>query len=376
MDVLGPVRAFDRLQRRHASLAIPIAVIRTFGEQGAGNAAALMAYFAFFSLFPLLLVFVSILGFVLQGDPSAQRSIVHSALGQLFPLIGQDAGRLGGSAVGVGLGLAAALLSGLGVTLAAQQAVQTVYMIPRRLRPNFLSSRWRGLKLLVAAGLLQIVSTVAAGAVSGGLGGPGLVVAGLAVSLVINVLLFFVVFRELVPGVVPTRELWLGIAIAAVAWEVLQSLGGLYVGHVVKGADKTYGSFATVIGLLAWLYLGARIVVYAAEINVTVNARLWPRSLFEPREPADRRVRAALAKVEERDDRESVTVAFHPPGDADELLWRPEYALPPDAAPLEEAIAALRAQLEAPGLGDDARRDAADEIERLLARLREDATAR
>jgi membrane protein len=335
MNVRGRIEAFDRFQRRHAGLAIPVAVLRNLSDQGAGNAAVLIAYWAFFSLFPLLLVFVSILGFVLQGDLAAQKTIEHSALTR-FPIVGVHPGALRGSGIGLAIGLAGTLLSGLGVTLATENALQTVYMVPRTRRPNFLSSRWRGLKLLVAAGLLQVLSTVAAGVVSGGFGGPALVVAGLALSLVLNLALFFVVFRVLIPNVVPLRELWPGIVIAAVGWEVLQSVGGLYVAHVVKGAGQTYGSFATVIGLLAWLYLGARVVVYAAEINVVLTRRLWPRSILDPPEPADHRVRAALAKLEERDAHETVTVAFHPEASNDgEAGLEPTYTVVPEPAPGE-----------------------------------------
>ena len=339
MDVRGPLRAFDRFQRRHSALAIPVAVLRNLSDQGAGNAAALIAYWAFFSIFPLLLVFVSVLGFVLQGDPAAQRTIEHSALTR-FPIVGVHPGALRGSGIGLAIGLAGTLLSGLGVTLATENALQTVYMIPRTRRPSFLSSRWRGLKLLVAAGLLQVLSTVAAGAVSGGFGGPALVVAGLASSLLLNLGLFFVVFRVLIPDVVRLRELWTGIVIAAVGWEVLQSVGGLYVAHVVKGAGQTYGSFATVIGLLAWLYLGARVVVYAAEINVVLTRRLWPRSILDPPEPADRQVRAALAKLEERDAHETVTVAFHAAAPEDgEPPLEPAYTVAPEPEPGEAATA-------------------------------------
>ncbi len=79
MDLLAPVRAFDRFQRRHAPLAIPVAVLRGISDQGAGNASVLIAYWSFFSIFPLLL-FSTILGFVLQGHPSVQHSLLHSAL--------------------------------------------------------------------------------------------------------------------------------------------------------------------------------------------------------------------------------------------------------------------------------------------------------
>jgi membrane protein len=337
MDVLAPVRAFDRFQRRHRPLAIAVAVLRNFSDQGAGNAAALIAYWGFFSLFPLLLVFVAVLGFVLHGDPAAQRSVVHSALKQ-FPIVGANPAGLAGSAVGLGIGIVGTLWSGLSVTVAVENAFNRVYAIPPRNQPDFLRSRWRGLKLLVVVGALQVLSTVAAGVVSGGFGGVLLTTAGIVVSLLLNLGLFFVVFRFLISDMVPTRELWPGVILAAVGWEVLQSVGGLYVAHVVRGAGQTYGTFATVIGLLAWLYLGARIVVYAAEINVVLTRRLWPRSIIDPPEPADRTARAALAKMEERDDKETVDVAFHPPdkhktGDP----ARPDYTVAPEPEPGEHA---------------------------------------
>jgi len=337
IDPLAPVRWFDRLQRRHAPLAIVVAVLRTFSDQGAGNAAALMAWWAFFSIFPLLLLFVTILGYVLSGDPAAQRSIEHSVL-QQFPILGQHTSDLHGSGVALVVGLLGTLWSGLGVTVAAQNAFNTVYMVPHRERPDFFVSRLRGLKLLVTVGVLQVVSSVASGLVTGGLGGSALVAAGIIASLALNLVLFTVVFRFLTAGAVPTRELWPGIVLASCGWEVLQALGGIYVAHVVKGATQAYGTFATVIGLLAWLYLGARVVVYAAEFNVVLTRRLWPRSIMDPPEPADRRARAALAKVEERDDKETVEVAFHPPAPDDaQSPEHPPYAVAPEPEPGERA---------------------------------------
>jgi hypothetical protein len=119
---------------------------------------------------------------------------------------------------------------------------------------------------------------------------------------------------------------------------------------VVRNAGQTYGTFATVIGLMAWLYLGARIVIFSAEINVVLTRKLWPRSLMDPPEEADRRARAALAKMEERDDKQTVEVAFHPPDkgkDAD--LHRPPYAVAPEPAADEQARPAS-AQIATPDL--------------------------
>jgi YihY family inner membrane protein len=334
---------FDRFQQRHAPLALLFAVLRKFSDDGAGNQAALIAYYGFFSLFPLLLVFTTILGFVLAGHSGAEAAVRHSALSQI-PIIGSEikAKSLTGSGFALAVGTVTALLSGLGVTMATENTFNTVYAVPRKGRPNFLQSRLRSLKLLLVFGILQLISTGAAGVVSGGLGGALLTVAGIAVSLLVNVAMFFAVFRFMTAASVATRELWPGIAIASLAWEALQAVGGLYVGHVLKGAAQTYGDFATVIGLLVWLYLGARVVVYAAEINVVLTRRLWPRSLFgDPPLAADRKARAALAETEERDGTESVEVTFHPaePKAAADTA-HPRYAVAPEPAPGEDAVAA------------------------------------
>jgi YihY family inner membrane protein len=315
VDLLAPAKAFDRLQRRRRVLAITFAVIKKFSDDQAGNLAALIAYYGFFSLFPLLLAFTSLLGFVLQGHPEIERSIVDSALGQI-PLIGAEIGRQGahlrGSGLGVVIGLVGTILGGLGVTLAAQNAFNAVYAIPFRERPNFLLSRLRGLGALALIGLLQIVSTGASGLVSAGLGGVLLTIGGLGVAVLLNLLLFFVSFRLLTNRAVPTRQLFPGVVVAAVLWTVLQSVGGIYVEHVLSGARETYGTFATVIGLLTWLFLGARMVVYSAELNTVLSRRLWPRGLFDPPTEADERTLTAIAKVEERTQRQEVDVRFRP----------------------------------------------------------------
>src|SRR3954451_1394594 len=115
---------------------------KKFGDDQAGNLSALMAYYGFFSLFPLLLVFVTVLGFVLEGNPDAQAAVLDSALKQI-PLVGDQikAGALHGSPVALVIGIVGALLSGLAVTLAAQTAFNRVHAIPHRARPDFVSSR-------------------------------------------------------------------------------------------------------------------------------------------------------------------------------------------------------------------------------------------
>jgi YihY family inner membrane protein len=311
VDILRPVKVFDRYQQAHLWLAIPMAVIRKFGNDQAGNLAALVAYYAFFSLFPLLLVMVTILGFVLQGNPGAQQAVEKSVLGQ-FPVIGDQikVHALAGHATALVIGLLASLWGGLGVTNAAQNAFDRVWAVPFKDRPDFLRARIRGLVLLGALGLLFVASTAVSGLVTG-LGGPGVKVAGYLISLLVNFLLFLAGFRLLTSATIATRCLWVGVALAAIFWEVLQVVGGLYIDHVYRHASSTYSQFALVIALLVWLHLGAQMTLYAAEINVVVTRKLWPRSLMGPPEvPADEETLRALAKVEERHDEERVDVEF------------------------------------------------------------------
>jgi inner membrane protein YhjD len=312
VDLLRPVRAFDRFQQRHGGLAIPLAVVKKFGDDQAGSLAALVAYYSFFSLFPLLLVFVTILGFVLQGDPSAQKSVENSVLGQ-FPIIGQQikVHALQGRTVALVIGIGTSLWAGLGVTQAAQNAFDRVWAVPFKERPDFVHSRVRGLALLVSLGALFIVATLVSGLVTGGLGGPLLKVAGLVISLLLNFALFFAAFRLMTASTVPARCLWIGVIVAGVCWEILQVVGGYYIGHVLKKTTGTYAQFGLVIALLIWLHLGAQMTLYAAEINVVAARRLWPRSLLgPPAAPADEQTLRALAKVEERHDTEQIDVEF------------------------------------------------------------------
>jgi membrane protein len=312
MDFLAPIRRFDRFQQRHDAVAVPIAVIRKFGNDQAGNMAALMSYYGFFSLFPLLLVLTTILGFVLHGDASAQKSVESSVLGQL-PIVGKQiqVHALKGSVVALVIGVVTSLFGGLGVTSAAQNALDRVWAVPFKDRPNFLQSRLRGLGLLVFLGVLFMLSTAASGVVSGGFGGAGAKVAGYVVSLLVNCALFFAAFRFMTANTVPSRDLRIGTVVAAVLWTILQSLGGYYIGHVLKSESNTYGTFAFVIALLVWFHLGAQITLYSAEINVVLNRHLWPRSLFGPPDaPADQETLTALAKVEERSDEQQVDVEF------------------------------------------------------------------
>jgi YihY family inner membrane protein len=314
VDVLAPVKRFDAYQQQNRALRIPFAVVKKFGDDQAGSLAALVAYYAFFSLFPLLLVFVTVLGFVLSGDPSAQKSVENSVLGQ-FPIIGGRIGALHGSGFALAIGVVTTLLAGFGVTAAAQNAFNRVWAVPFKARPNFLQSRLRSLLVVLSLGGLFVVGTAATGLVSGGLGGPLLKVAGIVLSLAIDFVLFMLAFRLLTSAELEWRALVPGAIFAGVAWAVLQALGGFYIHHVVSKASNTYGTFALVIGVLTWLHLGAQLTLYGAELNSVMARKLYPRSLLgPPATNADQTTLRALAEVEERSDIQRVDVEFETGG--------------------------------------------------------------
>ncbi len=309
MDPLGPIKRFDGYQQKHKGWAIPMAVVRKFGNDQAGNLAALIAYYAFFSIFPLLLVFTTILGFIVEHNSSFYENVSDSVLGH-FPGLQLGTHPLSGSVTALIIGLLGSLWGGLGVTQAAQNAFDRVWAVPFKDRPDFIHSRLRGLLLLMCLGVLFVASAVAT-ALATTVGGSLAKFAGYPITLAVNFGLYVAAFRFLTAATVPTRCLWLGAGIGAVFLEILQLGGGIYVTHVITHARETYGVFATVIGLLVWLHLLAQMTLYSAEINVVVVRKLWPRSLLGPPDvPADQETLRALAKVEERHDDEQVDVHF------------------------------------------------------------------
>ena len=307
------LRRIDEFQRRHKPLAFLFAVFKKFGEDDAGSKAALIAYYGFFSLFPLLLVFTTTLGFVLSGHPALQAKILNSALRQ-FPIIGdqisKNVGSLKGSGLALAIGLIGTLWAGMGVTQAGENAMNAVWNVPARKRPNALFSRVRGLIFLVVFGVGVLITTVLAG--FGASGAAVWIKAGAIVAAaIINLGMFLIAFKVLTAEKLGWRDVLPGAIVATVLWEILQAIGGWYVARSLKGASQVYGFFAIVIGLLGWLYLGAQMTLLSAEINVVLHRKLWPRALVQPPLTLkDKEALRSLAMMEERRPEEEIVVHF------------------------------------------------------------------
>jgi len=320
------LRRADGQQQQRAWIAFPYAVMKKFGDDQAGNLAALIAYYGFLSLFPLLLVLVTLLGLLLRNNPELQDTIRTSALAN-FPVLGEQISSnvhsLRGSGLALGIGLALSLWAGLGVTKVLQTAMNAVWNVPYRRRPNFWVSLLRAIIMLLVLGVITIASA-AAGSVGGGSDDWLVGILGIAMSLVLNLVLFLLAFRILTTEDVTWGDVFPGALVAALAWTTLQAIGGYIVSHRLQGASNTYGTFAIVIGLLAWIYLGAQVTLFAAEVNVVRKRRLWPRAIVQPPlTEADERALKSYAGQEERVPEEDVNVGIK------ETMTSPNDARPP-----------------------------------------------
>ncbi len=317
------IAAIDGYQRRHGWLGFPLGVVYKFFDDQGGYLAALITYYAFLSIFPLLLLASSVLGFVLQDNPELRADILESAVAQ-FPVIGSELTTtqgLTGSTAAIVIGLLGALYGALGIAQATQHAMNVAWSVPRNRRPNPLFSRLRSLLLLAIAGfsVLSITLLSLLAAELGWLGAEESVwsrmlvtVLTVAISAVVFSLLFWLAttddhdIRDVVPGAV----------IAALLLHGMQLVGAAYVGTVVRNTSLTYGVFAVVLGLLAWIYICAILMVMCIELNVVVERQLYPRALLTPftddvdLTDADRRAYTAYANAQRTKGFETVHVSF------------------------------------------------------------------
>jgi YihY family inner membrane protein len=206
------------------------------------------------------------------------------------------------------------------VAVAIQNALDVVWGVPVNKRPNPFLARLRSLLMLALLGAGVLLTTVLT-AVSG-LGeqlGPLGRAAAAAVSVVVNGGLFLLAFRALTARSVTVREVLPGAVLAAVGWQVLQAIGTGYVDSQLRGTSQVYGLFAIVLGLMAWIYLEAVVVVLSAELNVVVADHLWPRALLGPfiedvdLTHADRASYTSYARSQRYRESEHIDVEFRDP---------------------------------------------------------------
>jgi YihY family inner membrane protein len=290
------LRRVDTTQQRFPPSAFVFGVVKKYGDDNGGVLASNLAYSAFVSLFPLLLVLVTVLGLAASIDAGFRQEILNAVAAQV-PLIGhQLTGNVHAlrrsSIIGLVIGLAGLVWGTTGLAQSGLFAMAQVWNIPGPDRPGYVQRLGRALAFLGLLGVGVAVTTGLAALNTYGQKAVIYVILAEVAAAIANAGMFMVVYRALTPKGVPAGKLWPGAATAGVAWTLLQILGTYLVHHYLSN-DSIYGVFGTVLGLMAWIYLAVQIMIYAAEVNVVISRRLWPRSIVQP--PLTEADRASIA---------------------------------------------------------------------------------
>lgn len=317
------VDAADRAQRRWSVLGYPIAVIYKYFDDQGNYLAAIITYYAFIAIFPLLLLGSSILGFFLQDNPELQQDLLDTALAQ-FPIIGDQLGRpegLQGSTEAIVIGGLVALYGALGLGQALQNALNIAWSVPRNSRPNPVLLRLKSLFLLLTAGVavlaVSVLSTLAANTEVFGETVSSYRWPITLATIVINTLVLTALFRV---GAARSHSIWTGSVPGAITasllWIGLQKVGTLYVTNVLTETSAMNQTFGLVLGLIGIIWLTAVIGVLGIEVNVVLDRGLWPRALLTPftdrvqLTEADRRAYTSYARAQRHKGFETVEVTF------------------------------------------------------------------
>lgn len=313
----------DRFQRRYPVLGFPIAVAYKFFDDLGAYLAALLTYYTFVSLFPVLLLASTVLSWVLRGRPDWRDTLLNSTLAE-FPVIGEQLkapAALDGGVGAVVIGVLGALYGALGAAQALQYAANIVWQVPRNKRPNPFAARGRSFILMVTLGFGLLLTTVLSIVLQRVISGTPATVAITLVSILMSMAVFLAAYQMATADNRTLADLWLGAVLTAVGWEVLKTYGATYVNTVIKHASAINSIFAFVLGMLAFIYGGALLVVLSMEVDVVRRRRLYPRALLTPftdhvsLTSADEQAYSGQAKSMRAKGFQSIDVQFADPSD-------------------------------------------------------------
>jgi uncharacterized BrkB/YihY/UPF0761 family membrane protein len=189
-------------------------------------------------------------------------------------------------------------------------AMAQIWNLPGPARPGYVPRLGRCLLFLGVLGVGVVATTLLTALDTFGHHIPVFVVLAELLAACVNIGLYFISFRVLTPKGVRSRDLLAGAVAGGVTWTLLQVLGGYLVHHYLR-ADSVYTVFSTVLALVAWLYIAVQVAVYAAEINVVLARRLWPRAIIQPPlTEADRHSMALQALQNQRRPEQDVLVTY------------------------------------------------------------------
>jgi uncharacterized BrkB/YihY/UPF0761 family membrane protein len=309
------IGAIDRWQQHNRIAGPAYAVIKKFGDDQANLYVVALGWYGFTAIYPLLLLVVTAFGYI--GEASLGTGIVNTL--RQFPVIGAQfkagpgGSNLHGSALGLAVGLIGLLYGAQGVTETAQQAMAQVWNVPQYQLPGFLARLARSLLGLSIIGAAFLINALVGGIAAAS--GQTLILrlVLLAGLVAVNIASYAAAFWVLTPKAAQDRRFLPGAIVAGIGFTVLTTLGTGLVQHQLKHANDTYGAFASVIGVVTYLLLLAKLTMYAAELDPVLVRRLWPRALpTAPPTAADDQVLRDRAHQEQRRPDETIGVGFEP----------------------------------------------------------------
>ena len=308
------IRRIDAIQQRFTPTAFVFGVVKKYGDDNGGVLVSNLAYSSFVALFPLLLVMITVLGLAASVDASFRQDVINAVANQVPQIGSQLTGNVHqlrrSSVIGLIIGLIALVWGATGLAQAGLFTMAQVWNLPGPARPGYLQRLGRALEFLGVLGVGVIATTLLASLNTYGQKAALFVVLAEVAAALVNVGMYLIAFRVLTPKGVPTQRLIPGAAAGGIAWTVLQVLGTYLVHHFLH-SNSVYGYFATVLGLLAYIALSVQLTVYAAEINVVLTRRLWPRSIVQPPlTEADRASLALQALQNQRREEQHIEVSF------------------------------------------------------------------
>ncbi len=272
---------------------------------------AALAYYTVFSLAPLILVLLSIVGVIFREDPAGAWTKITQQMSyfldpsavEVVQSIAQKASQPGKSTIATIIGIALALFGASGVFGQLQDALNTIWGVkakPGRGIWGFLRNRFLSFAMVGGICFLLLVS-LAIEALLKGFSHyiqsllPGGMVIALAVYLVFDftvvVLLFAMIFKFLPDVKIQWRDVWIGAVITAILFGIGKWLLGFYLGSGAAGS--AYGAASSLITLLLWVYYSSQILLFGAEFTQVYSARAG--RAFKPTEYA---VRVEMKEVE------------------------------------------------------------------------------
>jgi membrane protein len=276
------LRRVDNWQQRHRWTAVTYAVIKKYGDDSAGQQAALLTYYGFLALFPLLLVLSTLTSLLATSHPALQHDIVDATT-RYFPVLGAQLSNhintLHKNGLAMVVGLVFTLYGARGVADAFRRGVQHIWRVPESERLTFPKTVPHNFMIIAVGGLGFILASICTGLAASAGHGALFRLLPIVVNLFILFWLFTFLLNASLPRRVPFKDIKPGALSAAIGLVVLQTLGGYLLRHELKSLDALYSYFALALGLLFWIYLQAQIIYYSVTLAAVWAQRLGPRSL-------------------------------------------------------------------------------------------------